>query len=194
MGTPRARRGERPVLTLTDPQAFKALAHPARQVLMNELMAGRVVTATEAADLVGLSPSAVSHHLRALERYGIAERAEPTPGADARTRPWRSAYRDLTLSADSDTAGEAIGLLAHRHFETLVADLIASARSTAADPTSRRSGFSVVETWLTDTERQEVLDRFQELYDSIPTRHSTDHPPDATPISFTVAHVPIVRR
>ena len=46
--------------TITDPQALRAIAHPARQRLIAELYAGEVLTATEASRLVGLTPSATS--------------------------------------------------------------------------------------------------------------------------------------
>ena len=52
---------------LTDPRAIKALAHPARLAVIDELFAGRQLTATECAEIAGLSPSAMSYHLRALE-------------------------------------------------------------------------------------------------------------------------------
>ncbi|MDX6262847.1 MAG: hypothetical protein QOH84_4535, partial [Kribbellaceae bacterium] len=63
-------------VVLTDPRAIRALAHPARQRIIDELYSGRVLTATECAELAGLTPSATSYHLRALERWGIIERAE----------------------------------------------------------------------------------------------------------------------
>src|SRR4051794_4241177 len=75
-------------LVISDPRAIRALAHPARQVVIDELYDGKVLTATECAELAGLTPSAMSYHLRALERWGILERAEAS--ADGRERPWRA--------------------------------------------------------------------------------------------------------
>ena len=49
---------------------------------------GEVVTATECARMVGLSPSATSYHLRELAKYGLVEQA-PSRG-DGRERVWRS--------------------------------------------------------------------------------------------------------
>lgn len=94
-------------ITISDPKALRALAHPARQRLISELFGGRVLTATEAADLVGLTPSAVSHHLRALEKYGLAQRAKAS--GDARQRPWQGTARTLRLSA-SESAGGRVAL------------------------------------------------------------------------------------
>ena len=66
MPTRTARRARAKVM-LTDPRAIKALAHPARLAVIDELFAGRQLTATECAEIAGLSPSAMSYHLRALE-------------------------------------------------------------------------------------------------------------------------------
>src|SRR6478672_7008969 len=84
---------------LEDPGALKALAHPARLAVVDELYQGTERTASELAELTGLSPSAMSYHLRALERWGIVERGDERE--DGRERPWRAAGR--TLSLDPET-------------------------------------------------------------------------------------------
>ena len=69
--------------------SWRALAHPARIAIVEHLNnTGAVVTATEAAALVDLSPSAISYHLRELAKYGLVEQA-PSRG-DGRERVWRS--------------------------------------------------------------------------------------------------------
>ncbi len=94
-------------VVLTDARAIRALAHPARQRLIDELYGGSVLTATECADLVGLTPSAVSYHLRALARWGIIERAEAA--VDGRERPWRAPARTMIISSPPGVAGRAAG-------------------------------------------------------------------------------------
>jgi DNA-binding transcriptional ArsR family regulator len=70
-----------------DVVVMRALAHPARLALLEHLGQGGPATATECASVVGLSPSAVSYHLRALARAGLVEAA---PGrGDGRERLWR---------------------------------------------------------------------------------------------------------
>lgn len=66
---------------------------------MDELYQGLERTASELAELTGLSPSAMSYHLRALERWGVVVRGEPRE--DARERPWRAAARSLSMSSDA---------------------------------------------------------------------------------------------
>jgi DNA-binding transcriptional ArsR family regulator len=71
---------------LTDPRAMRAMAHPVRLALMQELNDAGQLTATEAAERVGESPSNCSFHLRQLAKYGWVEEA---PGGKGRERPWR---------------------------------------------------------------------------------------------------------
>jgi DNA-binding transcriptional ArsR family regulator len=74
--------------TLTDPQMMRALAHSARIAIWAHLALHGPATATECAEVAGLSPSACSYHLRTLAKYGIVEE-DPDSAADGRQRPWR---------------------------------------------------------------------------------------------------------
>lgn len=192
MSTPRKEPAPHEPLTLEvdDPRALRAMAHPARQRLIAELLAGRVMTATEAADLVGLSPSAVSHHLRALERYGIAERAEP--GEDARTRPWRSRVTDLNFTPRDVSSAEAVNVVVQQELARLSRNLDGLLRDRREGPRKHDSiGLSVSETWLTDTERQETLARIEELLDGLPRRHSANRPEGSVRMSLVISLVPV---
>lgn len=90
-----------PSARITDPRVMRAMAHPARIAIIEHLgSTGAVVTATECADLVGLSPSATSYHLRELARYGLVEQA-PSRG-DGRERVWRSTTTSFSVQGDLD--------------------------------------------------------------------------------------------
>lgn len=94
MAEPRRNR-----IRITDPQVIRALAHPARIGIVEHLSStGAVVTATEMAGHVGLSPSATSYHLRELAKIGLVEQA-PSRG-DGRERVWRSTGAGLRLESD----------------------------------------------------------------------------------------------
>ena len=57
---------------ITDPKAIRALAHAARLEVISELYSTQLSrTATELAAQTGLTPSAMSYHLRALQKWGI---------------------------------------------------------------------------------------------------------------------------
>jgi DNA-binding transcriptional ArsR family regulator len=89
---------------LTDPLAMRAMAHPVRLALMQALAHAGTLTATEAAERVGESPSNCSFHLRQLAKYGFVEEA---PGGTGRQRPWRVVnvgFRMTDVHEDPETA------------------------------------------------------------------------------------------
>ena len=88
-------------LRISDPQVMRALAHPARIEIVEYLnSSGASVTATEMAEMVGLSPSASSYHLRELAKYGLVEHA-PSRG-DGRERVWRATSSGVHIDGDPD--------------------------------------------------------------------------------------------
>jgi predicted transcriptional regulator len=96
---------------LTDPKAMRAMAHPVRLALMQALNDAGSLTATEAAERVGESPSNCSFHLRQLAKYGWVEEA---PGGTGRQRPWRAVstgFQMTDVHEDPETA-MAAGALA----------------------------------------------------------------------------------
>jgi len=95
------------MVVLSDASAVRALAHPARLVVIDALYAGQVLTATECAALAGITPSAMSYHLRALEKHGLVVRADAR--GDARERPWARAGESLSIDLNgSSGAGSAL--------------------------------------------------------------------------------------
>lgn len=97
---------EEKIVRLSDARAIRAIAHEARQRVIGALYGNptAALTATQLAELTGLTPSAMSYHLRALEKFGVVERH---PDADdARNRPWRSAGTMITISGE-DESGRA---------------------------------------------------------------------------------------
>lgn len=99
-GEPEPGSPENP-LEITDPRALRALAHPARLAILQHLVLEGPATATECAEVAGLSPSACSYHLRALARYGFVDE-DPTGGPDRRHRPWRARVVAITVGRDPD--------------------------------------------------------------------------------------------
>ena len=92
-------------LDVRDASVMRALAHPARIALLEYLFGGESGTATELAEVCGLSPSATSYHLRALARANLIEEA-PNRG-DGRERVWRSSFHGFNVSSGpSATAAE----------------------------------------------------------------------------------------
>ncbi|SBT50753.1 ArsR/SmtB family transcription factor [Micromonospora auratinigra] len=100
--------------TISDPQVMRALAHPARMAIMEHLSTTEGgATATECAEIAGLSPSATSYHLRELAKFGLIEQA---PGrGDARERVWQafspSYYVDSGPGADAEARAAELALV-----------------------------------------------------------------------------------
>jgi len=168
----------RPRVRLEDPREIRALAHPARLAVLDELFAGRELTATECAELAGLSPSAMSYHLRALERAGIVERAEST---DGRERPWRAAGSGIEVhgSAESPLASAATAVLANSVLEQSTRQL--SVWLSHMDKEDERwrelSGFSSARLWLTLEEAEEIATKVSEIVETYRGR-TGDRRPD----------------
>ncbi|MFI6989166.1 ArsR/SmtB family transcription factor [Nonomuraea wenchangensis] len=80
---------------LSDPKAMRALAHPARLQILNRLGVEESATATEVAEIAGITPSAASYHLRMLAKYGFVEDAPPR--GDGRERLWRTVGKPLSV-------------------------------------------------------------------------------------------------
>ena len=85
------------LVELTDPKMMRALAHQARIAIWMHLGLNGPATATECAEIAGLSPSACSYHLRTLARYGFVEE-DPASAADGRERPWRARMLAFNLA------------------------------------------------------------------------------------------------
>ncbi|MFI6742342.1 ArsR/SmtB family transcription factor [Nonomuraea sp. NPDC050451] len=80
---------------LSDPRAMRALAHPARLMILNRLGLEGSATATEVAEIAGITPSAASYHLRMLAKYGFVEDAPPR--GDGRERLWKSVNKPISV-------------------------------------------------------------------------------------------------
>ncbi|MDZ5077042.1 winged helix-turn-helix domain-containing protein [Nesterenkonia sp. HG001] len=92
-----------PAVVIKDVQAIRALAHEARLTALDELFGThRVYTATELAEQCDVTPSAMSYHLRALEKYGYIRRVERH--GDGRNRYWQAAARRLRISGFDSSA------------------------------------------------------------------------------------------
>jgi DNA-binding transcriptional ArsR family regulator len=82
---------------ITDVRTLRALAHPVRIALIEELTLNGPMTATEAAEGIGESPTTCSFHLRQLAKYGFVEEAG---GGKGRSRPWRMTSVGMSFTSN----------------------------------------------------------------------------------------------
>ncbi|MFJ3958352.1 MarR family transcriptional regulator [Arthrobacter sp. NPDC090010] len=101
---------DRRQVEISDPKAIRALAHAARLAAISDLYSSQVSrTATELAAVTGLTPSAMSYHLRALQKWGMVEPAESD--GDARERRWKAAGTDFTIKSVSGSGHPELAIL-----------------------------------------------------------------------------------
>lgn len=103
----RTRPGRR---RLSDAPSLQALVHPTRLALIEAIGLAGTLTATQASELVGESPTACAYHLRTLAELGFVEEAG---GGRGRQRPWRLVSSGHSIGrddADPDTAAAADAL------------------------------------------------------------------------------------
>jgi DNA-binding transcriptional ArsR family regulator len=190
------KKRRRPVgnVRLQDPGALRALAHPARLLVVDELYQGSERTASELARITSLTPSAMSYHLRALERWGIVERGDPRE--DGRVRPWRAAGRSLTWDSKmSVSAAAAQDVIAGGVLEQL---RDAFRRWTAAEPGESESWREVPSLrrsflWLTDEEAHAFLSEVDKVVKKhLRGRDAEQHPEGTRRVLYLMGFVPTV--
>ena len=103
---------------IADAPSLRALAHPTRVALIEAIGLSGALTATQAAALVGESPTACAYHLRMLARFGFIEEAG---GGRGRERPWRLAQTGMSIDDESDdpevaAAGQALSKMMIEHW------------------------------------------------------------------------------
>ena len=105
---------------ITDPRELRALTHPVRLALLEVLAVEGALTATQAGELIGESPTTCSFHFRQLAKYGFVEEAG---GGSGRNRPWRRVHIGMSFprtGQDPETAiaAESLeGLFYRRMFD-----------------------------------------------------------------------------
>jgi len=150
-------------LTLTDPKALRALAHPVRIALLEALREGPL-TATQAGEIIGESPTTCSFHLRQLSRYGFVEE---TGGGKGRARPWRRIHTgwNAPVQPDDPEFMQAAQLLDHVLLDRHLARIRRFVDTVSTYPAEWQSaaGFSSSILHLTAAELAELSAAYEEL-------------------------------
>ncbi len=84
---------------VSDARTLRALAHPVRIAILEALLLGGAMTATEVGEQIGESPTTCSFHLRQLAKYGFVEEAG---GGKGRARPWRMTSIGMNIANTHD--------------------------------------------------------------------------------------------
>jgi predicted ArsR family transcriptional regulator len=158
-------------VTLADPVAMRAYAHPLRLSLVSLLRREGPKTATQAAAQLGESVPSCSFHLRQLAKYGLVERVE---GADQRERPWRATAR---LTSWDDAADDpAMRQAADQLTEVLLARYFQQAqqwlhrREGEPVPWRRVTGIGDRDVYLTVAEMAGLQQKIEDLIEAYDDR------------------------
>jgi DNA-binding transcriptional ArsR family regulator len=181
---------------LIDPRAIRAIAHPARMIVIDALFdQGLALTATQAAELAGTTPSAMSYHLRALSRFGIVTRA---PATDGRERPWIRAAKHIAIrpsaSASSTSATTATGAVLASVMDIDHQRLLGAVQRVAAGegrlPLDVVAAYSHTTLLLTPEEATELMKKLDELVSALRLEDRTDAPAEAGRLTISIATIP----
>jgi DNA-binding transcriptional ArsR family regulator len=175
---------------------MRALAHPARMAIIDALATGQTGTATQFAQVVGLSPSATSYHLRALAKYGLVEEA-PSRG-DGRERVWQRARSGLQFEAgpnESPEVWEAGQILVDA---VLARDEVQVRRWTESAPTDDPVWYAVARITknhllVTADELQKINEAVEELLKPYSFMRRLNPPDGARPVVVNYRAFPIDR-
>jgi DNA-binding transcriptional ArsR family regulator len=182
-------------IVLTDPRAIRALAHPARLAIIEALLPGEELTATECASLTGLSPSATSYHLKALARWGIVEAGQGR--ADGRDRPWKARGRSIEVSSDvpqgTALAESAVLEVFLDRNRALAAEFL---EHQASEPAEWRDAMELAsgDYWLTAGELAEISAALRGALQPYERRRSGSRPDDSRRVRITRLIVPKAER
>jgi DNA-binding transcriptional ArsR family regulator len=183
------------VRQLTDSRTLRALTHPVRIALIEALLLGGAMTATEVGERISESPTTCSFHLRQLAKYGFVEEAG---GGKGRSRPWRLTSTGMqfrSAHADPETemaAGALVRMLRDRQFARYQTWLETNQNFPREWRDAAGSSESII--YLTPAELDElseevlalVLPRFRERLTD-PARR----PPDSVPVEILMMAYPI---
>jgi len=184
---------------LTDPKAIRALAHPARLVVIDALYdKGVALTATQAAQMAGTTPSAMSYHLRALERFGIVKRAGASD--DGRERPWVRAAVNISIRPSAGTGGSSMATAAAASAvlsaafdvdrERMVSAIERNAGADGRLPLDIVTGYSHTTVVVTPDEAVELMRGIEQLVEPMRVERRKAPPAEAGLLTLAVTAIP----
>jgi len=180
---------------IDDARTLKALAHPVRVALIETLSIEGPMTATEAGERIGESPTTCSFHLRQLAKYGFVEEAG---GGKGRSRPWRVPDRGLNISSDSDDPEAAIaaGIVGRLWRENQLRRLDNWRETRSSYPRAWRNAATHSESlmWVTAEELAEFNEELLELMMTrFPERKAdpSSRPEGALPVETLLFNYPV---
>ena len=193
----------RPVAGRTlDVTALRALAHPLRVQILDELSNFGPLTASGLGDRLGESSGAMSYHLRQLAKHDIIR--EVVGKGSARERWWQMSPEDLKVSSpetSSDPAGLAATEIIARELqsnnERRVTDFIRYGQETLGADWRQAATLSSAHLVLNRHQLREFGDEFLLFLAAFEAKFATAAPtpendPDAIPVQIQFNAFPLI--
>ncbi|GIE77211.1 transcriptional regulator [Actinoplanes philippinensis] len=185
-------------VTITDPQAMRALAHPVRLAALTALQRNGPMTATQLSAHVGATPSVTSWHLRHLATFGLVTDADPGEvPADRRQRYWKAVARGFTVdssaSEESQTARRALATQLEQTARQQTDRWWAETEPELDHPWRRLSGVANTGVRLTADELERLQHDMDELLAVYTRRADEDTPADARRVRILRSYLPEAR-
>jgi DNA-binding transcriptional ArsR family regulator len=188
-GAPTAKRGGSTRRQVSDAQTMRALSHPVRMALIEVLTVEGPMTATEAGERIGESPTTCSFHLRQLARYGFVEEAG---GGKGRARPWRMTTLDIAFQGHDDPEAELAADVLTGIFVERQRDRYRTWQDTkAAYPIEWRKAAGETEfvLYLTAAELKQLREELSEVVRPLEERQA--RPPGSVPVEMITFSYPL---
>lgn len=187
---------------LTDPSVLRALGHPARLRMLDVLVERGGATATQCAEVVDLSASACSWHLRQLAAAGLVRDAgrRDAGGGDGRERVWEATVPSwqvdmATIDADPTEAQGLDLAVTQALLQAADATVESFVVRTAQDqePKSWRQASLISNSTLrlSAEELSDVVGEVMRLLDPYRLRNRPEPGPDARTVQAALRFVPV---
>ena len=173
---------------LSEPQAMRALAHPARLAILGHLQRFGPSTATRLSPHVGATPSVVSWHLRHLATFGLVRDAASE--GDGRERWWEAVGSGFRFVPPDDPADVERETAYRALTDQMVARSVAQARRWLDEDEPRLprrwrrlGGHANTRIEVTAAELEEIEQAIEGLLAPyVRRRDAEDAPPGARPV------------
>lgn len=153
-------------MTITDPDTIVLLSNPTRLIVLEDLYERQQPqTATQLAQLAGVSPSSMSYHLRLLGKTGLIRRVPDA--ANRREAPWEASGRSFSFAVSQQPDASVRMRLMDGVLRTLRLRINATMEASAAVPISERRErypFTPLSTGTLLLTREELLRAQQEIW------------------------------
>lgn len=148
-----------------DPRVLRAMAHPVRGRILDEMQAAGSLRAADVAAVLGIPANQASFHLRQLAKYGLVE-PDTEAGRDRRDRVWRPvAEEGLSIDVrelENEPGGKAAVAAWRRGSSAWAQRVVAEAYAALPDETAVRS-ISESPLRLTRDEARQLADELDDV-------------------------------